>query len=163
MTQTAIEIVYNLEHGDYTVFHGHHEGYDDGSVGTEWGPYPDEDAAKTQALRVAAEHEGDELHHLFRVRGGRGVRYDPRLPGSRGQPSTAPANWRAARFMNLPQAAQSLGVTAATLRQQVKNKRLAAVREETPRGPVWMVSAEEVERYRREHLGRRGQSLKHQP
>ena len=52
--------------------------------------------------------------------------------------------------MTLQQAAQSLGVTAATLRWQVRNGRLHAQR----LGPIWTVTPREVERYRSESLGR---------
>jgi excisionase family DNA binding protein len=48
--------------------------------------------------------------------------------------------------MTLPEAAASLGVTAATLRQQIANGKLKA----TKKGRDWHVTAGEVERYRRE-------------
>ncbi len=48
--------------------------------------------------------------------------------------------------MTLIVAAASLGVTAATLRQQIANKKLRAVR----RGRDWWVTKGEVERYRQE-------------
>ena len=52
--------------------------------------------------------------------------------------------------MTLIQAAAFLGVTAATLRQQIANGKLRA----TKRGRDWWVTPKEVERYRRESLGR---------
>ena len=54
--------------------------------------------------------------------------------------------------MTLPEAAAYLGVTAATLRQQIANRRLAA----TKRGRDWWVTDREVERYRTASLGRPG-------
>jgi len=55
--------------------------------------------------------------------------------------------------MTLIEAAALLGVTAATLRQQIANGRLRA----TKRGRDWWVTSREVDRYGREsrgHLGR---------
>jgi excisionase family DNA binding protein len=52
--------------------------------------------------------------------------------------------------MTLIEAAQSLGVTADTLRQQIANGRLRARKV----GRDWTVTPREVERYRRE--SRRG-------
>lgn len=49
--------------------------------------------------------------------------------------------------MTLAEAATSLGVTAATLRQQIANGKLKA----TKRGRDWWVAKREVERYRTEH------------
>jgi excisionase family DNA binding protein len=48
--------------------------------------------------------------------------------------------------MTLTEAAAILGVTAATLRQQIANGKLRAVK----RGRDWWVTPGEVERYRRE-------------
>lgn len=48
--------------------------------------------------------------------------------------------------MTLLEAAASLGLTAATLRQQIANGKLRA----TKRGRDWWVTAGEVERYRKE-------------
>jgi excisionase family DNA binding protein len=48
--------------------------------------------------------------------------------------------------MTLLEAAALLGVTAATLRQQIANGKLRA----TKHGRDWWVMAREVERYRRE-------------
>lgn len=52
--------------------------------------------------------------------------------------------------MTLPQAAELLGVTTATLRQQIKRGKLRAVK----RGRDWWVTSKEVYRYGREN--RRG-------
>jgi len=52
--------------------------------------------------------------------------------------------------MTLIEAAAILGVTAATLRQQIANGKLRA----TKRGRDWWVTSREVERYRQE--SRRG-------
>jgi excisionase family DNA binding protein len=49
--------------------------------------------------------------------------------------------------MTLIQAAALLGVTAATLRQQIANQKLRA----TKRGRDWWVTRREVERYGREN------------
>jgi excisionase family DNA binding protein len=48
--------------------------------------------------------------------------------------------------MTLTEAAATLGVTPATLRQQIARGKLRAVK----RGRDWWVSRREVERYRRE-------------
>lgn len=48
--------------------------------------------------------------------------------------------------MTLPEAATILGVTTATLRQQIANGKLRA----TKRGRDWHVTPREVERYQRE-------------
>jgi excisionase family DNA binding protein len=53
--------------------------------------------------------------------------------------------------MTLPEAAALLGVTAATLRQQIANGKLRA----TKRGRDWWVTPKEVESYRAESLGKR--------
>jgi excisionase family DNA binding protein len=50
--------------------------------------------------------------------------------------------------MTLPEAAALLGVTAATLRQQIANGKLRARKV----GRDWTVSSREVERYRRDSL-----------
>jgi excisionase family DNA binding protein len=55
--------------------------------------------------------------------------------------------------MTLTEAAATLGVTAATLRQQIAHGKLRAVK----RGRDWWVARREVERYRAE--SRRAQSL----
>ena len=55
------------------------------------------------------------------------------------------------RAMTLPEAAQSLGLSPATLRQQIANGKLRAVKV----GRDWTVSPREVERYRNESLGKR--------
>ena len=49
--------------------------------------------------------------------------------------------------MTLPEAAALLGVTAATLRQQIARGALRAEK----RGRDWFVTPREVERYRKEH------------
>ncbi len=54
--------------------------------------------------------------------------------------------------MTIPEAAALLGVTAATLRQQIANGRLAARKA----GRDWSVTPREVERYRAASLGRPG-------
>ena len=56
--------------------------------------------------------------------------------------------------MTLIEAAAILGVTAATLRQQIAAGRLRA----TKRGRDWRVTRGEVERYRRESLGKRART-----
>lgn len=53
--------------------------------------------------------------------------------------------------MTLIEAAASLGVTPATLRQQIKLGKLRA----TKVGRDWSVTPREVERYRAESLGKR--------
>lgn len=57
--------------------------------------------------------------------------------------------------MTLREAAELLGVTADTLRQQVLAGHLRAKK----LGPIWTVTPGEVERYRRESLGKRGRSV----
>lgn len=54
--------------------------------------------------------------------------------------------------MTLSEAAALLGVTAATLRQQIANRKLKARKV----GRDWTVTPREVERYRAESLGRIG-------
>jgi excisionase family DNA binding protein len=58
--------------------------------------------------------------------------------------------------MTLTEAAALLGVTAATLRQQVANGRLRARRV----GPLWTVTPKEVERYRLTSRARPGRPRK---
>ena len=53
--------------------------------------------------------------------------------------------------MTLIEAAERLGVVAATLRQQIANGKLRA----TKRGRDWWVTPAEVERYRQQSLGKR--------
>jgi excisionase family DNA binding protein len=50
-------------------------------------------------------------------------------------------------FMTLVEAAALLGVTAATLRQQIANGKLRAVK----RGRDWWVTRREVDRYQRDN------------
>jgi excisionase family DNA binding protein len=47
----------------------------------------------------------------------------------------------------VPEAAELLGVAASTLRHQIKNGKLAARKLSRD----WYITAEEIERYRREH------------
>ena len=49
--------------------------------------------------------------------------------------------------MDLPQAADALGLAASTLRWQIKNRKLRARK----MGGRWYISAEEVEVYRKLH------------
>jgi excisionase family DNA binding protein len=56
------------------------------------------------------------------------------------------------RAVTLREAAERLAVTPDTLRQQIAAGRLRAVKH----GPVWWVTAAEIERYQREQLGRPG-------
>lgn len=51
-------------------------------------------------------------------------------------------------MLSTTEAARSLGLSAATLRQQIKNGRLAARKVSRD----WYIEAVEVERYRRESL-----------
>ena len=53
--------------------------------------------------------------------------------------------------MTLPEAAAVLGLKPSTLRHQIRNAKLTAIK----RGRDWWIEAEEVERYARESLGRR--------
>lgn len=55
--------------------------------------------------------------------------------------------------MTLNEAAAALNLSAATLRVQVNRGKLRARKI----GPVWTVTPGEVERYRRESLGKRAQ------
>ena len=56
------------------------------------------------------------------------------------------------REITLAQAGALLGVSPASLRNQVRNGRLTA----TKVGTTWVVTPREVERYRTESLGRPG-------
>lgn len=58
--------------------------------------------------------------------------------------------------MTLTEAAASLALTPATLRQQIANGKLRA----TKTGRDWQVTPREVERYRLENLGRPGRIRK---
>jgi excisionase family DNA binding protein len=53
-------------------------------------------------------------------------------------------------MLTLTEAAASLGVAASSLRHQIRNGKLKARKV----GPAWTVTEREVERYRRESLGR---------
>jgi excisionase family DNA binding protein len=55
-------------------------------------------------------------------------------------------------MLTLKDAAERLGITPDTLRQQIAAGRLHARK----MGTVWTVSEQAVERYRREFLGQRG-------
>ncbi len=61
--------------------------------------------------------------------------------------------------LTLKQAATRLGLSPRTLRVQVYNGRLKA----TLIGTTYAVAASEVERYRREHLGKPGPKPKARP
>lgn len=54
--------------------------------------------------------------------------------------------------MTLTEAAASLGITAASLRQAIARGSLRARKV----GNTWTVTPREVERYRTDHLGKRG-------
>ncbi len=54
--------------------------------------------------------------------------------------------------MSIDEAAHELGLSAATLRMQIRFKALNAHKE----GGVWRVSPGAVEEYRQHHLGRKG-------
>jgi hypothetical protein len=54
------------------------------------------------------------------------------------------------------QAALALGITHSAVRKALDRGILASRLEETGRGPLRLVAPAEVERYRREHLGKRG-------
>lgn len=60
-------------------------------------------------------------------------------------------------WVEIGAAAASLGLTTATLRQQVKAGKLKGDRF---RGSPWHIRRSEVERYRAEHLGKRGRPAK---
>jgi len=53
-------------------------------------------------------------------------------------------------MLSLPEAAKSLGLAPATLRQQIRNGKLQARKVSRD----WYLSAEEVERYRSESQGK---------
>jgi len=61
--------------------------------------------------------------------------------------------------MTLTEAALELGVDSSTLRHQIANGRLRAVK----LGPVWTVTPREVERYRATNLGRPGRMVATDP
>lgn len=62
-------------------------------------------------------------------------------------------------YMTLAQLAQHLGITAATLRQQVARGVLYAEKS----GRDWFVTEEEAARYEREHAGRPGAASPRHP
>jgi excisionase family DNA binding protein len=59
---------------------------------------------------------------------------------------------RGDRLMTISEAADALGIRRDSLRRQAQNGVLHAERV----GAVWIVTEREVERYRREHLGKVG-------
>lgn len=60
--------------------------------------------------------------------------------------------------MTIDEAAAALGLSAVTLRGQIANGKLHAVK----RGRDWWVTPGEVERYRAQSLGRPGRRPKHE-
>lgn len=56
------------------------------------------------------------------------------------------------RTLTIAEAAQQLGLAPATLRAQIRNGRLDAMKV----GPIYLVQRSELERYRRESLARLG-------
>lgn len=56
--------------------------------------------------------------------------------------------------LTVTETARELGLARATVLKQIRNGRLAAERV----GPIFVVSREEIERYRAESLGRPGQA-----
>ncbi len=67
-------------------------------------------------------------------------------------------------YLSLPQAAKLLGCSRQALATAVRRGILRAVRISPQKGrSFYLVSAEEIERYRREHLGRRGRPRKRKP
>ena len=62
-------------------------------------------------------------------------------------------------LLSLAEAADRLGVAAVTLRVAVGRGRFKARKI----GKTWVTNGAEVDRYRREHLGRRGRPRKHPP
>lgn len=64
--------------------------------------------------------------------------------------------------LSIAEAAAILGITARALRKSVVRGTLATYLEQTRRGPVRRVDAAEVERYRRENLGKPGRKPKRQ-
>lgn len=59
------------------------------------------------------------------------------------------------KSLTVTEAAASLGVARSTLLHQIKNGAIKA----TKVGPIWTITEREVERYRRESLGKRGRSV----
>lgn len=58
--------------------------------------------------------------------------------------------------MTVTEAAQRLSLSPRTLQEQIKRGRIKAVRH----GPIWWITDGEVERYRRESLGKPGRRAK---
>lgn len=59
-------------------------------------------------------------------------------------------------YITVSEAAQTLGVSVVTIRQQIRRGTIRAVR----LGREYLIEPSEVERYRRLHLGRRGRKPK---
>jgi excisionase family DNA binding protein len=58
--------------------------------------------------------------------------------------------------VTVTEAAERLGVSPRTLQEQIKRGRLKATRH----GPIWWITDSEVERYRRESVGKPGRRPK---
>lgn len=58
------------------------------------------------------------------------------------------------KSLTVTEAASSLGLSRSTLLHQIKNGAIKA----TKVGPIWTITEREVERYRRESLGKRGRA-----
>lgn len=58
------------------------------------------------------------------------------------------------KSLTVTEAAESLGVNRSTLLHQIKNGAIKASRV----GPLWVITEKEVERYRRDSLGKRGRA-----
>jgi excisionase family DNA binding protein len=58
--------------------------------------------------------------------------------------------------VTVTEAAERLGVSPRTLQEQIKRGRLKAARH----GPIWWITDAEVERYRRESVGKPGRKGK---
>ncbi len=68
------------------------------------------------------------------------------------------------RYLTLAQAARILGLNRGTLSNQVRAGKLRAINVSPPGvRAVYLVPVEEIERYRKEHLGRRGRPRKQKP
>ena len=58
--------------------------------------------------------------------------------------------------VTVTEAAQALGLSPRTLQEQIARGRIKAVRH----GPIWWITEAEVDRYRRESLGKPGRRHK---
>lgn len=58
--------------------------------------------------------------------------------------------------VTVTEAAQALGLSPRTLQEQINRGRIKATRH----GPIWWITESEVERYRRESLGKPGRKPK---